>query len=93
MSEYSSVAKLLAATIASLDRTNERIQSGRFGQRRRRQVRADRPIRHWHIHREIRPDHRRFLSKGDRSGLVAIGAGDPRHSGDRAVRLHEGSLH
>ena len=92
-SEYSSVAKSLAARLACLDRPNERIQSGRAGQRRRRQVRADRPVCHRHLHREIRPDHRGLLPKGDRGGLVALRAGDPRHSGDGAVRLHERPVH
>lgn len=92
-SVYGAVAKALAANLAFLDRPNERIQSGRPGQRRRRQVRADRPVCHRHIHREIRPNHRGLLSKRDRSRLVALCAGDPRHSGDRAVRFHERSVH
>ena len=77
----------------STDIRDARVQSGGPGQRRGREIRPHRAVRHRDVHWEVRPHYRGFLSQGDRGGLVALGAGDPGHRRYRAVRLHAGPLH
>ena len=86
-------ARTLGTLTTRIQIHDARVQSGGPGQRRGREVRPHRAVRHRDVHREVRPDHRGFLPQGDRGGLLAVGAGDPGHRGHRAVRLHAGPLH